>query len=164
VAAGTAEELPGLLDWLEWGGVALDLAALGPGGRMRAPWPCLPDSAYGSSVYGPSASARGRCGHGPSEQGPASSREAADGRTQPVWLRPPEPGCEVEPTLPATTVLGGCRGGGDSDCAPDLARLVGAVATECHRTRLLRATSAQALAFSYASRTVAGTRPRSLTS
>ncbi|MFJ4337170.1 SCO3374 family protein [Streptomyces sp. NPDC088915] len=39
VAAGSAEELPGLLDWLEWGGIALDLAALGTGGRMAAPPP-----------------------------------------------------------------------------------------------------------------------------
>lgn len=39
VAAGSAEELPGLLDWLEWGGIALDLAALGAGGRMTAPPP-----------------------------------------------------------------------------------------------------------------------------
>ena len=29
VAAGSAEELPGLLDWLEWGGISLDLAVLG---------------------------------------------------------------------------------------------------------------------------------------
>ncbi|MER7914419.1 SCO3374 family protein [Streptomyces sp. NPDC096068] len=39
VAAGSAEELPGLLDWLEWGGIALDLAALGADGRMAAPLP-----------------------------------------------------------------------------------------------------------------------------
>ncbi|MEU8525675.1 MULTISPECIES: SCO3374 family protein [Streptomyces] len=39
VAAGSAEELPGLLGWLEWGGIALDLAGLGPGGRMTAPVP-----------------------------------------------------------------------------------------------------------------------------
>ncbi|KOX25047.1 MULTISPECIES: SCO3374 family protein [unclassified Streptomyces] len=39
VAAGSAEELPGLLDWLEWGGIALDLAVLGPDGRMTAPLP-----------------------------------------------------------------------------------------------------------------------------
>ncbi|WP_222723649.1 SCO3374 family protein, partial [Streptomyces sp. t39] len=39
VAAGSAEELPGLLDWLEWGGVALDLTAAGAGGRMTAPVP-----------------------------------------------------------------------------------------------------------------------------
>ncbi|MFD3532309.1 SCO3374 family protein [Streptomyces sp. NPDC058664] len=39
VAAGSAEELPGLLDWLEWGGISLDLAMLGADGRMTAPLP-----------------------------------------------------------------------------------------------------------------------------
>ncbi|QNP64562.1 SCO3374 family protein [Streptomyces genisteinicus] len=39
VAAGSAEELPGLLDWLDWGGVDLDLTAVGAGGRMAAPAP-----------------------------------------------------------------------------------------------------------------------------
>lgn len=39
VAPGSAEELEGLLDWLEWGGIALDLTALGPGGRIAAPAP-----------------------------------------------------------------------------------------------------------------------------
>lgn len=39
VATGSAEELPGLLDWLEWRGVGLDLTALGAGGRMAAPPP-----------------------------------------------------------------------------------------------------------------------------
>ncbi|MEV0415339.1 SCO3374 family protein [Streptomyces sp. NPDC050448] len=39
VAAGSADELEGLLDWLEWGGVALDLTALGAGGRITAPVP-----------------------------------------------------------------------------------------------------------------------------
>lgn len=39
VAAGSADELPGLLDWLEWGGIALDLSALGPGGHIAAPAP-----------------------------------------------------------------------------------------------------------------------------
>ncbi|MFD9789736.1 SCO3374 family protein [Streptomyces sp. NPDC059070] len=39
VAPGGAEELPGLLDWLEWGGVALDLSAVGAGGRIAAPVP-----------------------------------------------------------------------------------------------------------------------------
>ncbi|AEW94973.1 MULTISPECIES: SCO3374 family protein [Streptomycetaceae] len=37
VAAGGAEELPGLLDWLDWGGVALDLTARGAGDQVRAP-------------------------------------------------------------------------------------------------------------------------------
>ncbi|MEV4874049.1 MULTISPECIES: SCO3374 family protein [Streptomyces] len=138
-AAGSADELPALLDWLEWGGVALELTALGPGGRMAAPAPV--------------GGGRGRCGR----LGPSGSREA-------VWVRPPEPGCEVEPTLPVTGL------GGDGG-APDLVRLVSAAATECHRTRLLRAgkarrdqpTGNQPLAFSYASRMSAGTRPRSLT-
>ncbi|MFJ8882676.1 SCO3374 family protein [Streptomyces sp. NPDC102402] len=39
VAAGSAEELPGLLDWLEWGGIALDLSAFGVGGHITAPVP-----------------------------------------------------------------------------------------------------------------------------
>ncbi|MFG2752866.1 SCO3374 family protein [Streptomyces xanthophaeus] len=42
VAAGSAEELDGLLDWLEWGSVALDLTALGAGGRITAPAPPAP--------------------------------------------------------------------------------------------------------------------------
>lgn len=39
VAAGSAEELPGLLDWLEWGSLALDLTAIGAGGSIDAPPP-----------------------------------------------------------------------------------------------------------------------------
>ncbi|SCF72336.1 hypothetical protein GA0115256_114110 [Streptomyces sp. DconLS] len=35
VAAGGAEEVPGLLDWLEWGAVALDLRVLGAGASWR---------------------------------------------------------------------------------------------------------------------------------
>ncbi|MEU8678916.1 SCO3374 family protein [Streptomyces sp. NPDC048560] len=46
VAAGSADELPGLLDWLEWGGIALDLTAVGTGGRITAPAP--PGCAAGS--------------------------------------------------------------------------------------------------------------------
>ncbi|MEV0276872.1 SCO3374 family protein [Streptomyces sp. NPDC050610] len=101
VAAGSADELPGLLDWLEWGGIALDLTVLGPGGRIAAPTP-----------------------------------DAVAGSRETVWVRPPEPGCEVEPTLPVT-------GLGDGGGAPDLVRLVGAAATECHRARLLRASGAR---------------------
>ncbi|MFJ3299647.1 SCO3374 family protein [Streptomyces bacillaris] len=37
VAPGGADELPGLLDWLEWGPVAPDLTALGAGDRITAP-------------------------------------------------------------------------------------------------------------------------------
>ncbi|WP_372464138.1 SCO3374 family protein [Streptomyces pinistramenti] len=140
VTAGGADELPGILEWLEWGALAPDLTARGAGGRMPAP--SFPSS-------GPSS-----CGFG--------SREAA------VWVRPPEPGYEAENSLPTT---GFGAGFGDRGDAPDLVRLVSAAATECHRARLLRARNDQTdravgdqpLAFSYASRMSAGTRPRSLT-
>ncbi|MDX2699321.1 hypothetical protein Sipo8835_00680 [Streptomyces ipomoeae] len=112
VAAGSAEELPGLLEWLDWGGVDLDLTAVGTGGHMVAP---LPPGLTG--------------GRGTGSQG------AAD------WLRPPEPGREVEPSLPTMSALGG--GGG----APDLVRVVDTVATHCHRVRLRRASTGP-LAFS----------------
>ncbi|WP_395510440.1 SCO3374 family protein [Streptomyces racemochromogenes] len=39
VAPGAADELEGLLDWLEWGGVGLELAARGAGGGITAPEP-----------------------------------------------------------------------------------------------------------------------------
>ncbi len=39
VAAGSAEELPGLLEWLEWGSLPLDLRALGAGDGITAPAP-----------------------------------------------------------------------------------------------------------------------------
>ncbi|MFD4605125.1 SCO3374 family protein [Streptomyces sp. NPDC058464] len=117
VAAGSAEELPGLLDWLEWGAPALglDLRALGAGGAMDAP-------------------AR----PGPAVDGVRSSSGPGDGPCGPVqgaavWLRPPESGCEVEASLPTLSAMGGVKG------APDLVRLVNTVATECHRIRLRRA-------------------------
>ncbi|MFS4097745.1 SCO3374 family protein [Streptomyces sp. AF1A] len=78
VAAGSAEELPGLLEWLEWGAVALDLRALGAGGLLEAPL---------------------RPGTAPAREG--SLQGAA------VWLRPPGPGCEVEASLPALPASGG---------------------------------------------------------
>ncbi|GAA0615398.1 SCO3374 family protein [Streptomyces crystallinus] len=108
VAAGSAEELPGLLDWLEWGGVGLDLSAVGADGRVTAPvppgWGLPPDR--------------------------DGSRETA------VWLRPPEPGCEVEATLPAFAGFTGPKNDGGGGGTPDLVRLVAAAATECHRARL----------------------------
>lgn len=62
VAAGSAEELDGLLDWLEWGGVALDLTALGAGGRITAPLP-PGHSVRDGSPRGPP------CGYGPPSRG-----------------------------------------------------------------------------------------------
>jgi hypothetical protein len=129
VAAGSADELPGLLDWLEWGGIALDLTAHGVGGRMPAPAPPREPRAHAAS--GAVGAARGTA----------------------VWLRSPEPGHEVEPTLPAIAPFGrGAGNGGSGGDAPDLVRLVDAAATECHRARLLRGntlrTNTQPLAFS----------------
>ncbi|OKJ73422.1 hypothetical protein AMK32_36605 [Streptomyces sp. CB01883] len=79
VAAGSSEELPGLLDWLEWSAVALDLRALGAGGSMAAP---LAPTALMTAQRGGSV------------QGAA------------VWLRPPKPGCGVEAPLPALSAVG----------------------------------------------------------
>jgi hypothetical protein len=133
VAAGTAEELPGLLRWLEWGGIPLDLKALGTGQRMRAP-------------------AHPEWGR----------REAAYDRSAPVWLRPPRPEFEVEATVPALSFAG--RGADGSGVPIGAAALVAALATACHRIALRARAQDQPWAFSYASRMVAGTRPRSLTS
>ncbi|WP_371669926.1 SCO3374 family protein [Streptomyces sp. NBC_00289] len=120
VAAGSAEELPGVLEWLEWGDLALDLAMTGEGGLMDAPAPCE----------------AGRAGKRPL---PPVRAEVLQGAA--TWLRPPEPGREVEASLPTLSALGG--GGG----APDLVRVVHTAATHCHRLRLTRA-CAQPLAFS----------------
>ncbi|MEU6812312.1 SCO3374 family protein [Streptomyces sp. NPDC046831] len=118
VAAGSAEELPGLLEWLEWGRLVPDLVALGAGALMDAPPP-------------PYAA--------PARERPRVGRQRAQGAA--AWLRPPRPGREVEASLPALPAVGGA---GD---APDLVRLVDTVATQCHRIRLLRG-CAQPLAFS----------------
>lgn len=39
VAPGSAEELPGLLDWLEWGALVPELRGVGEGGLLAAPAP-----------------------------------------------------------------------------------------------------------------------------
>ncbi|WP_159771191.1 SCO3374 family protein [Streptomyces sp. HM190] len=122
VAAGGAEEVPGLLEWLDWGGLDLDLTAVGTGGRIEAPAP-----------------AGGATGRGGMPEGTGSQGAA-------VWLRPPEPGREVEASLPTMSALGGAAG------TPDLVRVVDTVATHCHRVRLRRASTgpseSQPLAFS----------------
>ncbi|WP_202515157.1 SCO3374 family protein [Streptomyces sp. SID161] len=48
VAPGSAEELPGLLDWLEWAAVPLDLRALGQGDTLEAPPPPAGATAQGA--------------------------------------------------------------------------------------------------------------------
>jgi hypothetical protein len=129
VAAGSAEELPGLLDWLEWGALIVDLTATGAGGHVEAPPP--PGKSPAADPSDPSGTPDSR----PLPLGRSESRGAA------VWLRPPEPGCEVELLLPTLSAV---RGGGG---APDLVRLVDTMATQCHRVRLRRS-CAQPFAFS----------------
>ncbi|MFD5798264.1 SCO3374 family protein [Streptomyces diastatochromogenes] len=116
LAVGSAEELPELLDWLEWGALALDLRALGAGGLLEAPVP--PERAW--------RGARPPLG----ESFAADSLQGAA-----VWLRPPGPGGEVEASLPAVPAMGSPGG------APDLVRLVDTVAAQCHRVRLRRASA-----------------------
>ncbi|MGW5461509.1 SCO3374 family protein [Streptomyces sp. NPDC003996] len=87
VAVGSAEELPGLLDWLEWSAVALDLRVLGAGDAMEAPVP----PATGSEEAAWAGSAQGAA----------------------VWLRPPGPGGEVEASLPAMPAMGREEGAPD---------------------------------------------------
>jgi hypothetical protein len=127
VAAGSAEELPGVLDWLEWGALAPDIVPIGTGGTIPAPAPPRGHA---------SAPDREPTGHRLNDlvPFPGTFQGAA-------WLRPPVPGREVEASLPTLSALGGV-----SD-APDLVRVVDTVATQCHRIRLRRA-GAQPLAFS----------------
>ncbi|MEU0411430.1 SCO3374 family protein [Streptomyces griseorubiginosus] len=188
VAAGSADELPGILEWLDWGTLPLDLHALGSGDSMEAPPPPepphdghspdtstltapgrdrtpgpddlderLPDGSGGRRPVSrpggpdgrPSAAKRDGAderstGLGPDRLTMAGAPGAAPGagmrplvlgrpgalQGAAVWLRPPEPGCEVEASLPTMSALG--RVGG----APDLVRVVDTVATQCHRLRL----------------------------
>ncbi|MGI5377247.1 SCO3374 family protein [Streptomyces sp. CA-251387] len=136
IAAGSAEEVPGALAWLEWGTLPLDLTTLGAGDLMEAPLP---------PERGPVMAVRHPVGPGPRETarrpglpGPGAVRSLPLGRSDAVqgaavWMRPPEPGGEVESSLPTMSALGG--GGG----APDLVRILDTVATHCHRLRLRRA-------------------------
>ncbi|MFE5814206.1 SCO3374 family protein [Streptomyces sp. NPDC056479] len=152
MAAGSAEEVPGVLLWLEWGTLPLDLRALGEGGLMEAPLPpergavmaVRPLEAIGAAAVAAGAAvpwpvdsrARGVLrrsglpGLGGMRSLPLSRSGAVQGAA--VWLRPPEPGGEVEASLPTLSALGG--GGG----APDLVRVLDTVATQSHRLWLRR--------------------------
>ncbi|KOG63924.1 proline-rich protein [Streptomyces antibioticus] len=121
VAAGSAEELPGLLAWLEWGAVALDLRVLGAGDTMEAPPPPT-----GTPAVGPESVQAG-ISRGRSVPGAA------------VWLRPPGPGREAAASLPAMPAMPASPPVGREGSAPDLVRLVDTVAAQCHRVRLRRA-------------------------
>ncbi|MGW1956845.1 SCO3374 family protein [Streptomyces sp. NPDC001920] len=132
MAPGSAREVPSVLDWLEWGTLPLDLTVLGEGDLMGAPLP--PGQGTLMAVRLP----KGAAPHGQGlPAGQSVVRPLPLGRTAAVqgaalWLRPPEPGGEVEASLPTLSALGG--GGG----APDLVRVLGTVATHCHRLWLRR--------------------------
>lgn len=83
VAPGSAQEVPGVLDWLEWGALPLDLAALGAGAHMEAPLP------PGQGLTGPAPEPGGTR---PLPRGrPGAVQGAA------VWLRPPSLGARSTP-------------------------------------------------------------------
>ncbi|WP_128433565.1 SCO3374 family protein [Streptomyces cyaneus] len=138
MSAGSAEEVPGVLDWLEWGTLPLDLTTLGEGDLMEAPLP--PEQGPVMTVRPldtrfdtrSKQAVRRPCVPEPGAVRPLplSRSDAVQGAA--VWLRPPEPGGEVEASLPTLSAMGG--GGG----APDLVRLLNTVATQCHRLRLRR--------------------------
>ncbi|WDF40275.1 SCO3374 family protein [Streptomyces sp. T12] len=132
MSAGSAEEVPGVLDWLEWGTLPLDLATLGEGDLMEAPLP--PEQGPVMAVR-PLDTRSNKAVRHPGVPEPGEVRPLPRGRTDAVqgaavWLRPPEPGGEVEDSLPTLSAMGG--GGG----APDLVRVLDTVATQCHRLRL----------------------------
>ncbi|MEV7124823.1 SCO3374 family protein [Streptomyces sp. NPDC093260] len=151
VAVGAADELPGLLEWLEWGVLDPGLVGLGAGTLMDAPAPPgarpLADGPLPSPEGGLLPGARpSPGGWSPADASPSRERGPVAGgppvgsgvlfvgrRGTAVWVRPPVPGRAVEPSLPALSALGG---GGE---APDLVRLVTTLATECHRLRLREA-------------------------
>ncbi|HET9383042.1 MAG TPA: SCO3374 family protein, partial [Streptomyces sp.] len=125
------------LEWLEWGtgALGLDLTVRGAGDALTAPLP--PGTARARRTAGVTGGGGGPAG-GAADCGCAAGAGAGGGDTDvsqgaAVWLRPPEPGGEVEASLPTLSAVGG---GGD---APDLVRLVDTVAAQCHRVRLRRA-------------------------
>lgn len=143
VAAGSAEELPGLLEWLDWGGLELDLAAVGAGGLMDAP--CPPVALSGDGTPG-TPGTPGDEGLGGGDPGAARPLPPGRGGSQgaAVWLRPPEPGSGAGASLPTLSAMGTRGARGDGAGPPDLVRLVDTVATQVHRVRLRRAGAAAA--------------------
>ncbi|MDH6586379.1 hypothetical protein M2161_005485 [Streptomyces sp. SAI-133] len=124
-----------------WGQVSQAAGLAGPG-RSGPHWPVPGAAGVIGAAQGRVPAPAGSAGRSPASGtgGPVGASLPGGGRAVPgalqgaaVWLRPPEPGCEVEASLPTVSALGG--GGG----APDLVRVVNTVATQCHRLRLRRA-------------------------
>lgn len=136
VAAGSADELPGLLDWLEWGNIPLGLKGIGAGGLVDAPAPPGAPGRPGAAVWLRAPE-------------PGCPVEA----TLPSLTLPsPAPPAPASPPAPAPAPLPGTDGSGtdprsSSAAGPDLVRLVDTAATQCHRIRLRRPNN-QPLAFS----------------
>ncbi len=129
VAAGGADELPGLLEWLEWGGLGLDLRTLGEGCRMDAPAPWTGGTAAGAALP------RGRQDAGRPGEEDLRGRDGSQGAA--VWLRPPSRVARRRPRCRR------CRRWAreareGTVTTPDLVRLVNTLATQIHRVRLRR--------------------------
>ncbi|MFI9808842.1 SCO3374 family protein [Streptomyces sp. NPDC052301] len=111
VAAGSAEELPGLLDWLEWGGVALDLRVLGAGETLEAP---IPPVCAGADSMGAASASAGSAPHNP-RPGDLLRADSLPVRSLPAESLPLEPLPVVSPSpgsLPGSALrAGGVRGG-----------------------------------------------------
>ncbi|MEO3840273.1 hypothetical protein [Streptomyces sp. B22F1] len=132
IAEGGAAELPGLLDWLEWGGIPLDLSAAPAAVRSWPPtlWLRPPGRAALArlpAVRLPVGTGAGRGGGVVDGEGVG---EDADG---------------VRDTGRDAVELDGDRGDADGGAVParnrvadrpDLVRLVSAAATACHRLAL----------------------------
>ncbi|MEY9993279.1 hypothetical protein ABIE67_005311 [Streptomyces sp. V4I8] len=168
MATGSAEEVPGVLDWLEWGALALDLTALGEGDLMEAPLPPEPGSVMavrrpvgpvprgGRTASRPAGALRNAAAPpGPLRFSTGGRRVAAAPR---AWGR--------GRGLAADAVgLGGRWGRPRSRAGSGHGGNAVPPTVAATRVRPVVGLSVdQALAFSYASRMVAGTRPRSLTS
>ncbi|MEV0850524.1 SCO3374 family protein [Streptomyces sp. NPDC049954] len=166
VAAGSAEELPGLLQWLEWGGLATGLRAYGAGACVEAPHlPSCGRTETGSALGTASAAGReeeaGRGTAGAAREGRAGREPTGAGGGGPArsgpgarcdWLVAPHAGAAGESGAGRPESFPGLDGLGGGGGAPGLARLVDAAATECHRIGLWgpAARSAQRCASSYA--------------
>lgn len=136
VAAGSADELPGLLEWLDWGAPPdLDLTAIGAGGLMEAPRPVCRDTGADAEAWAGADASREE----PEARAGSGSQGAA------VWLRPPGPEREAGASLPTLSAMGASGAGGNGAGPPDLVRLVNTVATQIHRVRLRRACAAAAV-------------------
>jgi hypothetical protein len=168
MAAGSAEEVPAVLEWLEWGALSLDLTAIGEGGEMEAPaqpgaeaWTDVRPPA-GSGAHARTNTTPGAVGRPPSDAGAVAAvvrHPGGPGRAGAVG-RPGQAGATGVRPLPldrsdavqgAAVWLRPPEPGGEAEAslptlsalggggdAPDLVRVLSTVATQCHRLWLRR--------------------------